>query len=458
MTLVIARHEFRRIVRDGRFRWAAGLVFALLLAAVASGWHYRQTQERERAHAHAAEHERWYGQGHKDPHGAAHYGIYAFKPASPFSAVDPGIEPYVGVSVWLEAHNMNEFVYRPAQDGSALSRFGELTPALVLQVLLPLVIVLVGYGVFASERETGTLRQVVSLGVAPAQLLAGKALALAAALGLVLVPAMLLAIAAVSSNNATRFSLLIVSYAAYLAVFLALTLAVSARAPTARQALVVLLGIWILACLAWPRLAADLAAWRDPTPSAIAFREAMQKDQGESHSSDRALAVRARVMKQYGVTRPEDLPIDWRGISLQESEEANFPIFDRHFGALFDTYRAQLRTQQWSAILSPLLAVAPLSAALAGTDLEHHWRFVTAAEAHRRVIQKVMNDDITLHAKEGVDYRAGPEMWRRIAQFRPPPPALSEILPSYTIATAALVVWFFAAVLFALRSIRTLRP
>ena len=99
------------------------------------------------------------------------------------SLVDTGIDPYVGVAAWLEAHKQNEFKYRPAQDRTAVQRFGELTAAEVLQVLLPLFIVLMTFSAFSGEREQGTLRQLLSLGVRPRELLAGKALGVAAALG-----------------------------------------------------------------------------------------------------------------------------------------------------------------------------------------------------------------------------------------------------------------------------------
>jgi len=137
-------------------------VFALLIAAVGSGVRYQRALAAERASAQAAENARWLGQGQKNPHSAAHYGLYAFKPASPLTAIDQGIEPFVGVSVRLEAHTMNDFMHRPAQDGTALARFGELTAALTLQVLLPLLIVLFAFGAFSAERERGTLRQLLA--------------------------------------------------------------------------------------------------------------------------------------------------------------------------------------------------------------------------------------------------------------------------------------------------------
>ena len=73
--------------------------------------------------------QQWLGQTKKNPHSAAHYGVYAFKPKSPLAIVDTGIDPYMGVAVWLEAHKQNEFKYRPAQDRTAVGRFGEMTAA-----------------------------------------------------------------------------------------------------------------------------------------------------------------------------------------------------------------------------------------------------------------------------------------------------------------------------------------
>jgi ABC-2 type transport system permease protein len=68
-------------------------------------------------------------------------------------------------AAWLEAHKQKELKYRPAQDRTAVQRFGELTAAEGFLVLLPLFIVLVTFGAFAAEREQGTLRQLLSLGV-----------------------------------------------------------------------------------------------------------------------------------------------------------------------------------------------------------------------------------------------------------------------------------------------------
>ena len=68
--------------------------------------------------------EHWETQGEKNPHSAAHYGVYAFKPRLALSFVDEGVDSFTGTSVWLEAHRQNDFLLRPAQEATAVQRIG----------------------------------------------------------------------------------------------------------------------------------------------------------------------------------------------------------------------------------------------------------------------------------------------------------------------------------------------
>ena len=161
----VARKELLEILRDGRFRVLSIAVLAVSLLSLAVGWKQYTDVAKQHQQAQAATRAQWLNQTKKNPHSAAHYGVYAFKPKSPLAIVDTGIDPYMGVAVWLEAHKQNEFKYRPAQDRTAVQRFGEMTAAETLQALVPLFIVLMTFGAFAAEREQGTLRQLLSLGV-----------------------------------------------------------------------------------------------------------------------------------------------------------------------------------------------------------------------------------------------------------------------------------------------------
>jgi ABC-2 type transport system permease protein len=156
MLWIIARKELLETLRDGRFRTAAAVVIALTLASLGAGWKHYRDVSAQHEEARRGTRAQWLQQPKKNPHSAAHYGVYAFKPTSQLGIVDTGVDPYVGVAAWL-AHKQNEFRYRPAQDRTAVQRFGALTAAESLQAILPLFIILMAFPAFAGERETGTL-------------------------------------------------------------------------------------------------------------------------------------------------------------------------------------------------------------------------------------------------------------------------------------------------------------
>lgn len=459
MISVIARKELIEMFRDGRFVSAAAVIMVLLLAALGAGWKHYADLHAQHAEAQEETWEQWLAQGEKNPHSAAHYGVYAFKPKTQLSMIDTGVDPYTGVAVWLEAHYQNEFLYRPAQDGTTLQRFGELTAASVLQILIPLLIVLLTFSAFAGEREQGTMRQLLSLGVDSRRLAIGKALGVAGALGTILVPAavvgslalMLTGQDSVFAADAPRTMLMAGGYLLYFAIFLAISLGVSAWSSSSRAALVTLLAFWALNGLFAARAVTDLGNFLYPTPSSVAFSTELRRDLNDQSAIQARLNRRAReLFDEYGVGRIEDLPISFAGIDLQEGENHGNEVFDAHFGRLFDTYERQNRLEQVAGVAAPLLAIRSFSMGLAGTDFSQHRHFTDAAEIYRREIQVIMNDDITANAAQ-VDgaYIAGPELWAEVPQFEYRAPGASWVLARQSGSVAMLVLWLVGGILFA---------
>lgn len=453
----IAKKEFTEMLRDGRFRWAAGLVFTLLLVALALGWKNHRDVKLQHDSAQAETREQWVKQPAKNPHSAAHYGIYAFKPKLLPALLDRGTDPYTGVAVWLEAHKQNEFKFRPAQDATAVQRFGELTAATVLQLLVPLLIILLSFGAFAGEREQGTLRQLLSLGVPKAALAWGKSLGIAGALGLLVVPAALIGVTALAltaenglfSASAARLVWMFASYLLYFGIFIALSLAVSAWAKSSRFALVALLAFWIVNGLIAPRAIADAAKRAHPTPSAFGFQQAIDRDmQSDGHAMSEAL--KQRVLAQYKVNRVEDLPVNFAGISLQDSEEHGNVVFDKHYSTLWNTYQRQDRLKQTAGVLAPMLAISSLSRGLAGTDFAQHRDFAEAAEQYRRMFIKQMNDYMTYNAgKQDFAYLAQPAVWSSVPAFDYSAPPAGWVLRNQIISVTLLLFWFVASLVIA---------
>jgi ABC-2 type transport system permease protein len=466
--LLIARKEFVEMARDGRFRWAAGLVFTLLLLSLAAGWLRYEGVSAQHAAAQQAERERWLNQGEKSPHSGAHYGVFVFKPRTPLSVIDSGVEPYVGVAAHLEAHKRNIFQYRPAEDSTAVRRFGELTAATTLQVLVPVLIILLGHTAFAAEREQGTLRQLLGLGVRARDLALGKALGATGPLLLVLVPAALMGAAALGrassspADDYARLLLMALGYLAYFGVFVCLTLTVSALAATARQALVVLLVFWFVGCLMAPPLVTDLARLLHPNPGALEFAGAVREDRLRMRTWYQRLAdVEARLLQRYGVDSVEKLPVSPKGVAQAEDEAEGDRVQEAHFDALNEQHARQSRVYRAAALVSPMLAVQSLSMGLSGADYEHHRHFTQAAEQYRRRLIQTMNEDDAAHTRpEAAPYLPtirGRELWEKVPPFRYEPPTVGWAVRRQLPNVAVLLAWLALATGVAVFTIRRLR-
>jgi len=465
MLRTIASKEYRELLRDGRFRWAGGIVAGLLLVAGLAGFIAWREQAAQRDAAQATMQAMWFNQPPKNPHSAAHYGLWAFKPQMPLAFVDRGVDPYAGTASWLEAHRMNEFRFRPAMDATAAQRFGEWTAAGVLQQLIPLLIILLGFSAFAGERERGTLRQLASLGVPTATLLRGKALGVTAALAVLCVPAAVIGAALVTMSSGAsgllRLGALSTVYLAYFGVILTVVLVVSAQARSARAALVTLLALWAANGLLVPRVAADVAQAAFPTPTAREFQAQVQRAlatgiDGHSPRGARADALRDSVLRTNGVSSVDSLPFNYDGFAMQRGEEHANEVYAHYFAQLWDRFGQQDRAQLVGTVVAPVIAVRFLSMGIAGTDFGQHRAFAEQAEAYRQEFNRVMNHEIRDQARadESFSYQADSTLWRSIPAFTYEAPSLGHALATHTVSLTALGAWLVLAALLVRRERR----
>ena len=243
----------------------------------------------------------------------------------------------------------------------------------------------------------------------------------------------------------------------YFATFIGLSLAVSARAPSARAALVVLLAIWVVNGLVAPRVAVDLSKWLYPTPSAIEFAHTLEQEMANGVEGvdrpDRS-AVTQNLLAQYGVERTEDLPINAIGVFLQESEVFGDQIFDRNYGALWETFERQGYVHEALAVTAPLLAVRTLSMGLAGTDVEQHRHFAGAAEQYRRDLVERLNGELTENSRTGEVYLASADLWSQMPPFRYDAPEVSWVLKNRALSLLMLGLWLAGAFVVATYAVR----
>ncbi|MBT6175951.1 MAG: ABC transporter permease subunit [Deltaproteobacteria bacterium] len=473
MSLVrwVAHKEIKEIIRDGRLRLLGGLVIILAMAALAFG--AQQTIKAQEAREHARERaaKQWEDQGDKNPHVAAHYGTHVFAPTSVVTAMDPGVSAYLGRSVKIEAHKRNLAAHSAAQDSASLQRMGNFSVATVLLQLVPLLIIALGHGLWSRERESGTLRQLLSTGVNRKTLFWGKSIALGTVISALLIPAgailvgCLWMLGAGDGSTVLRLGLLALGYGTYFSIFGGLTLYASAAAPSSRAALVAMIGIWGLFCLVMPRAATEFAGAVQPLPSQaeLARNVSESLEKGVDGKMERETAIEAIIsdlMAEQKLSNTGMLVMGSQisGLELQAEARWEDMIYDHHMESLDDNINAQEQAVGLAGMLSPFVAMRTLSAGLAGTDFAHHRHFTDHAETWRKKLVAQLNKDFAENAgDEGWEYRAGPDLWKKVPPFTYETPSMLFALRTHATSVFILLAWLTGALVLALRSAQRVR-
>ncbi len=457
MIRLLANKEIREISRQGQFKIAAFIVLLLaIVSTLVSYGHYQSVQEQYQQ-AQSNERNIWESQDDKNPHSAAHYGTYAFKPKYPLSLLDQGVDKFVGVSIFLEAHKRNEAQYMSAADQSGLARFGELTPDFILLFVLPLLVILFGHNSITRERENGTLNLIKSQGLSMYRFVLGKwlgvfSLILVLTLAIFTLASILLAFTSdFGVISIESLITMLVVYLVYYAIFTSISVLVSIRAKNSGIALVGLLGFWILSCLALPKAATNMAEEAHPYPTLQSFNEAIALDKskgldGHDPWSQAAKELEEETLKAYNVNSVEELPFNYDGYRMQKGEEHEAEIYFKHYRSLKEVHYEQTSVYQKTAILSPYLPVRFLSMSLAHTDYGTHWDFSDAAENYRLDLQKALNDNFAENSEYGDwAYKADKALWADVPEFSYTPPSYGDILGSNQTNVMVVLLWLIAS-------------
>jgi ABC-2 type transport system permease protein len=454
MVRIIATNELRQLYRDRTVIILSVLLVMLLVMSVFSGYKYNQSIEEQHADAAEIARSQWVHQGEKNPHSAAHYGTFAFKPVPVLAVFDPGIDRFTGVTIFLEAHNQNFAEYSAAEDQNSMLRFGELTPTFIFTFLFPLLIIIVGYGIVVNERESGTLKLMKSQGVSNLQIFLGKTMSLWVVTFALFTPFLLagsvtLLLSASELQDWLRFLLMSLVWLMYFGVYINLTIWVSSRSKSSSKALVVLMGFWILSTLLVPRFVTNLAGNAYPVLSATELQEAVYNDlikgiDGHNPYNEFSQAFRDSVLASHGVETVSELPFNFQGMMLQVGEEFEKSIYDYHLAKIDDIHSKQIQLFTLSSIISPTILARLGSMGFAGTDVQSFNHFSKQAEEYRIALMGELNNDLMIHAvgDRAVGYRTGADFFSNNIDFVYQAQPLSERFGEILILLMVLFLWF----------------
>ena len=450
----VCKHELKQKVKNRTLWLLFGLMQLLLAIALFTSWQqYQQSRDLQISSQQLIE-EQWLAQPDRHPHRVAHFGHFAFRPPSVLSYFDIGVNNWVGSSVFLEAHKQNSANFANDSQAATLLRFSELSVANLLLFVWPLLLIALGFSAISGDKQRGTLKQMLAVGVKFNHLLYGKGLAYILLSCAFLLPVFIASLAISSTSDAafttdalTRVVLLFLLYLSYCLFWVVVVLLVSSLTRIPKHSLTVLITLWFVLLVLAPRTLADIAQQLYPHKSRNMLALAVQTDiqkVGNSHNPNdpHFNEFKQKILQKYGVSSVEDLPVNYRGLIMQEGERINAEIYQRHYQEQLDQFTAQQTFVSKFYWLNPYLAVRDLSMAISGADSRHFFDFEQQAEQHRfkriQGLNKIHTEDVDHHNDR--EQRVSASLWQSFPEFYYQPVTLTWSLQHSLLAITAFGV------------------
>ena len=468
---------FWKITFKNRAVFILTFIIGILLAyAVFSGWENFKTQKKIRVMYQEQARQDWLDNPDKHPHRMAHYGHFAFRPKTPLSVFDVGMESFLGNSIFLEAHVQNPTNFSEAEFSTGMLRFGEISIAMILQTLLPLLIFFLGFRSLAVERENGTLKILMSQGLNRKQLLLGKILGMTLVMSTLYFPVIIITVflwgflqeMSISMDETYRLLVIVVIYFIYLCIFCVMTVIISALSKTSKTALTSSIGVWLLLTILLPRAGQSLGSYLYRAPSKAGFQAQIEHDvlrTGDSHNPDdpHYQALKDSILAAYNVDSVAQLPFNYSGLVMKEGEKITAGIHNNHLKKLRGVYAKQNSFSRYLAFLDPYMGIKNLSMALSGTDYNSFTDFQDQAEKYRYHLAQSLNDLQIKHISNTARSSADPasildrKHWAQIEDFKYRPPGIGSAFRNELISFLSLLFWGLLLVLILGRLFKTLR-
>ena len=455
--IAIIFNEWKILVRNRSIVYVS-LIFTLSIISLA--WMSNlQSENQSKAQVDAEKHIRaqWDNLEPMNPHRAAHYGVYVFKPISILNSLDDGVSSITGNVLKIEGHVQNEIVHSEASQSITISKFGKLKPSIILQYIVPLFLIFLSFGSITNDKDAGILKLVALQGVSPEKLVLSKSISIWL-YGLILLAFSILLqllLGSLGADAGIRLGLIFISYSLYYLIVVFLSNFISAIFENNTSAISLLLATWIAWTIFLPKIWGNTVEKVHPLPSRQNFIAQMKEDRskgidGHNPRDERRSKLEAEYLAKYEVDSLSQLPINFDGIVMQADEEYGNQVWDKHFGSNYLIYQKQKKLYQLSGLINPFSSLQNLSMGFCGSDMVHHLDFLKKAEDYRRYLIKTLNDK---HAHGGS--KTGEWRWtvdntffKSVKTFDYQMMLIKNQIGSYIIDIIALIAWgIFAGLL-----------
>ena len=455
---IIFRKEINSALKDKRLLILFGIMLVLLSVALFSGYNRFASLKAEKEELNEANRKDWENQELKHVHSAGHYGTYIFTPQPLLSFFDIGIQNYTGSSIRLEAHLQQDAQFSNAMESSSGIRFGNMSIALVLQILLPLLLIFMCFNAVSYERENGTLKLLLIQGASVKSILWQKiaaytVIALSILLTVLLVSVLFPVVNGFPFTTETlwQITLLFFFYGVFYFIVIAASIAISAMSRTSKNSLMALLGCWLFFIILLPKYAANLGDDLYPLPSKKAMQLGIAKEikngvDGHNPNDKRSEIFVDSILKAYKVDTISKLPINIDGLLMQADEDYKAIVTNKYFGTLYNQITRQNKVTQYASLVNPFIALKDLSMGICKTDYSNQVIFEQQVQDYRLYMMRYLNEYMSYNTKAGdYDTKATRDVFTKLKKFNYKPLTATQSLSNYSLLIVAFLLWIIVA-------------
>ena len=446
----IILNEWKNLIRDRLFLYSTVFFVLSLSLVVWMGVLQQENQQQSQLEAQKHVRKQWENLEAMNPHRAAHYGSFAFKPLNILNAMDGGINDITGNVLQLEGHVQNEIIYSEASQALSISKFGKLKSSLILQYVIPLFLIFLSYGSISNEKEGQRIKLLILQGASTEKLVNAKSISVWI-YGLFLLIVTVTIQSVLGSTNPEifkRLAYVLLSYGLYYFIITSLSTYLSATLKDKTSALSSILAIWILWTIFLPKIWGNAVDKVHVLPDRKTFKEDMRAERnqgidGHNPYDKRREELKNKYLAEYQVDSLSMLPINFDGIVMQADEEYGNLVWDKHFGSNYSIMQKQKSLYQFSGLLNPFASLQSASMGFCGTDMIHHLDFLKKAEDYRRVLIKALNDKHAYGGSKTGDWKwtVDSEFFKSVQGFTYETPRISKHLNRYLIDLLFLFCW-----------------
>ena len=449
---IIFYNEWKGFLRNKLFLFFISFFVILLFIVTFFGIVQNNKQIKSQNDAHSHIRSQWDEMNPSNPHSAAHFGTYAFKPNSILNSLDEGVNAVTGLVLRLEGHKQNEVAFSEASQSLTVSKFGKFKVSLLFQFIIPLFLIFLAFNIYTSEISSGRLKLLLVQGNSLRKIVFAKVFSLLSLATILLlftiIAQCLFNFSNIELDQVIRLNVFFWSYFIYYFIIISFTVLLSLILKKSTSALSLTIITWLLWTIFLPKTIGNFTESLTPLSTRIELTEKMKEDRskgidGHNPFDDRKKELEEEVLARYDVDSISDLPINFAGILMQADEAYGNKVWDKHYGDLYENLETQKRNYQFSGFINPFASLQSLSMASAGTDLFHHLDFLNGAESYRRYFIKTLNDEYAFGGSRTGErgWKASNEFFRSIKDFSYKEAGFLSILSKYLIDILGLLFW-----------------